>query len=397
MSASPILTSFSSAGAVAAPRSDATEGTSVAWHFGDPFGEQRAATTTSAIIDRADRAVLELDGDERMSWLHTISSQFVADLADRRSAENLSLDLRGHVEEHFVLTDVDGVTWIDTEGPHGPGLLDFLTKMVFWAKVTPVDRPDMTVLTVIGPDVRSGTVAELLEIPADAEVYDAGDLPELHHDQEPSGFWRLMPPIGEGRTLPVVDLVIPRSDAASWWKAVVDAGATMSGTWTYEALRAAAVRPRIDVDTDERTIPHEVNWIGGPDEHGAVHVNKGCYRGQETVARVHNLGKSPRQLVLLHLDGSDDHRPATGDPILAGGRSIGRVGTVVDHYEFGPIALALVKRGVPVDTDLAISSEDASVTIPARIDPDSIAADDRIQAGRAAVAKLRGTQSDTAR
>lgn len=392
MTASPILSAFSAAGAVPGPTVDENPGRSAAWHFGDPFAEQRAATTTAAIVDRGDRAVLELDGDERLSWLHTISSQFVSDLADRRSAENLSLDLRGHVEEHFVLTDVDGVTWVDTERDHGAALLDFLTKMVFWAKVTPAGRADMTVLTLIGPDVRSGAIAELLEIPVDADVYDAGDLPELHHDDEPIGFWRIMPPIGEGRTLPVVDLVIPESDAVSWWRSITAAGARATGTWTYDALRVAAVRPRIDLDTDDRTIPHEVNWIGGPAEHGAVHVDKGCYRGQETVARVHNLGKSPRQLVLLHLDGSADGRARTGDPISVGARTIGRVGTVVDHFEYGPLALALVKRGIPVDTELSVGAP-GEPTVSARIDPDSIAADDRIQAGRAAIAKLRGGPS----
>ena len=111
----------------------------------------------------------------------------------------------------------------------------------------------------------------------------------------------------------------------------------------------------LGVDTDGRTIPHEVGWIGGPGE-GAVHLDKGCYRGQETVARVHNLGKPPRMLVLLHLDGSSD-RPATGDPVLAGLRSVGRLGTVVDHVDEGPIALALLKRGLPADTELTTGGE----------------------------------------
>ena len=128
------------------------------------------------------------------------------------------------------------------------------------------------------------------------------------------GFVRRMPGSDE------IDLVVPR-----------DAGCRASGT--ADSLRASdprasgptrrtgwpRVRPRLGVDTDERTIPHEVGWIGGPGD-GAVHLDKGCYRGQETVARVHNLGKPPRMLVLLHLDGSAD-RPATGDPVLAGGRA----------------------------------------------------------------------------
>jgi hypothetical protein len=113
--------------------------------------------------------------------------------------------------------------------------------------------------------------------------------------------------------------------------------------------------PRFGLDTDHRTIPHEVGWI-----ETAVHLNKGCYRGQETVARVHNLGHPPRRLVFLHLDGSVDRLPAHGDPVeLAGdepgdehGATVGFTGSAARHYELGPIGLALVKRTVPVDATL---------------------------------------------
>jgi hypothetical protein len=155
--------------------------------------------------------------------------------------------------------------------------------------------------------------------------------------------------------------------------------------WAYEAHRVAAVRPRLGVDTDERTIPHEVGWIGGPGA-GAVHLDKGCYRGQETVARVHNLGRPPRMLALLHLDGSVD-RPSTADPVLAGGRTVGRLGTVVDHVDLGPIALALLKRGLPADTELATGAE---ASVAAVIDADSLPATEQIGAGRLAVERLRG-------
>lgn len=148
----------------------------------------------------------------------------------------------------------------------------------------------------------------------------------------------------------------------------------------------AAKRPRLGVDTDERTIPHEVGWIGGPGI-GAVHLDKGCYRGQETVARVQNLGKPPRMLVLLHLDGSTD-RPSTGDSVLAGERSVGRVGTVVDHVDLGPVALALAKRGLPADTALMTGAE---ATIPALIDAQSLPPADEVGAGRLALDRLRGS------
>ncbi|UQE75712.1 CAF17-like 4Fe-4S cluster assembly/insertion protein YgfZ [Gordonia sp. PP30] len=379
---SPIL--LSHPGAVPTPDDDPSPG--VAWHYGDPLGEQRAAQRRAAVIDRSDRAVLELDGDDRLTWLHSIVTQDVASLRDRTSAESLSLDGNGRVEDHFVLTDVDGITWLDTEYARGGPLLEYLSRMVFRAAVTPVARPDMHVLTLIGPNVRTGPIAELLDIPASAQVYDAGDLPEVHHEDEPLGFWRIMPPTGEDRDLPVVDLVVPDTELALWWRELVGAGAAAAGVWAQEALRVAAMRPRLGLDTDERTIAHEADWIGTADEGGAVHLNKGCYRGQETVARVQNLGRPPRRLVLLHLDGSADERPALGDPVNLAGRAIGRIGTVIDHHDLGPIALALVKRTVAVDAELTVGAAGTA----ARIDPDYYTADDAVPAGRAAVNRLRG-------
>jgi hypothetical protein len=147
------------------------------------------------------------------------------------------------------------------------------------------------------------------------------------------------------------DRLVPRAELASYDK-------ELAGLWAYEALRVAGRRPRLGIDTDHRTIPNEVGWLVR-----AVHLDKGCYRGQETVARVYNLGRPPRRLALLHLDGSDSELPATGDAVTYDGREVGRVGTAVRHYELGPIALALVKRQVPEDAALLAG------TVAARIDP----------------------------
>jgi folate-binding protein YgfZ len=280
------------------------------------------------------------------------------------------LDGQGRVEDHWLQVDLNGVTILDTESWRGETLLAFLRKMIFWSDVV-VEPADLAVLSLLGPDVAGVAVLNVLGLTALPAAWTAVALPD-------GGYVRRL---GETE----VDLLVPREQSADWQSRLAAAGARPAGVWTYEAHRVAALRPRLGIDTDERTIPHEVGWIGGPGE-GAVHLDKGCYRGQETVARVHNLGKPPRMLALLHLDGSGD-RPATGDQVLAGGRPVGRLGTVVDHVDEGPIALALLKRGLPADTELTTGGE---VAVAAVIDADSLPATEGVGAGRLAVERLRG-------
>lgn len=352
--------------AVPAPENGPDAG--AVWHYGDPLGEQRTADRGAIVVDRSHRAVVQLTGAERKSWLHTISSQHVSDLPDGAVTENLSLDGQGRVEDHWVQTQLDGVTILDTEPWRGEQLLAFLRKMVFWADVV-VEPADLAVLSLLGPAVSEAAVLDALGVAALPVPGTAVALPD-------GGFLRALPGASHE-----ADLVVPRDQVASYLQRLEAAGVRRAGVWAYEAHRVAALRPRLGVDTDERTIPHEVGWIGS-----AVHLDKGCYRGQETVARVHNLGKPPRMLVLLHLDGASD-RPATGDPVLAGGRAVGRVGTVVEHVDEGPVALALLKRGLPADTELVTGGE---VAVSVAIDPDSLPAADVTGAGRLAVDRLRG-------
>jgi folate-binding protein YgfZ len=347
---------------VPAPESGPDAG--AVWHYGDPLGEQRSATDTVVVVDRSHRATIALTGKDRQGWLHNISSQHVAALPEGAVVQNLSLDGQGRVEDHWLQTELDGVTTLDTEPWRGQPLSDYLRKMVFWSEVT-VAPAELAVLSVLGP------AGNELDLPTPATDWTAAPLPD-------GGFVRRLGPQR-------IELLVPLSDKQQWLTLLQDAGVRPAGIWAYEALRAAAHRPRLGVDTDERTIPHEVGWIGGPGE-GAVHLDKGCYRGQETVARVHNLGKPPRMLALLHLDGGDE-RPKTGDPVLAGGRTVGRVGTVADHVDLGPIALALLKRGLPADTPLTTGGDTG---VPAAIDADSLPPADEIGAGRLAVERLRG-------
>lgn len=321
----------------------------VAWHYGDPLGEQRTAERGVVVVDRSNREILAVPGEDRLSWLHTITSQHLLALGEGEHTEALVLDLHGHVEHHAAVSHVDSTVWLDTEPGRAQGLLTYLKSMIFWSKVEPRDTTgELALLSLLGPRT-------------DQVLAQVGEL---------GGFVR----VATGRT----DLVVPRDELTQAWRRLVDAGATPAGSWAYEALRVAGLRPRLGVDTDERTIPHEVGWIGP-----AVHLNKGCYRGQETVARVANLGRPPRRMVLLHLE-SPEQVPATGDPVRAGERVVGRVGTVAIHHELGPIALALLKRSVEPATPLQAGPASAS------IDPASVPPDTGEPPGRAALRRLRG-------
>ncbi|OBB93011.1 folate-binding protein YgfZ [Mycobacterium sp. 852002-40037_SCH5390672] len=358
--------------AVPAPETGPDAG--AVWHYGDPLGEQRAADTEAILVDRSHRGVLTLTGNDRQTWLHSISTQFVSDLPDGASTQNLSLDGQGRVEDHWIQSELGGTTYLDTEPWRATQLLEYLRRMVFWSEVTPA-AADLAVLSLLGPKLADQAVLDALGVdalPAELTAVPTG-----------GGFVRRMPGLPAGQL--ELDLLIPRAAVDEWRNRLAQVGVRPGGVWAYEAHRVAAVRPRLGVDTDERTIPHEVGWIGGPGA-GAVHLDKGCYRGQETVARVHNLGRPPRVLALLHLDGSVD-RPSTGDPVLAGGRPVGRLGTVVDHVDLGPIALALLKRGLPAETELATGAE---ASVAAAIDVDSLPPTEQIGAGRLAVERLRG-------
>jgi folate-binding protein YgfZ len=318
----------------------------LAWHYGDPLGEQRTLTSGTGFIHRPNRGVLTVTGSDRLPWLHSIVSQFITDLFDGESTQTLVLSPHGHVEQHWQLTELDATVWLDVEPEMTADALKYLTMMRFLKRVEPVDVSDLwTVITVAGPTTASVLASAGLPAPL---VGRAAALPE-------GGFARGMPAAMTDTTT-AVDLVVPRADAPAFFERLTAAGARPVGTWAADALRVQARRPRLGFETDHRTIPHEVGWIGT-----AVHLNKGCYRGQETVARVQNLGRPPRRLVLVHLAGESDVLPPPGTAVEHAGRSIGFLGTAVHHHELGPIALAVIKRSLPDDADLRAGDQQLAI------------------------------------
>jgi folate-binding protein YgfZ len=315
----------------------------VAWHYGDPLREQRRLVTGAGVIDRSNRDVLVVPGQDRLGWLHSICSQHVTGLRDGDATEALVLSPHGHVEQHWQVTELDSTVWLDTEPGAAAEVLAYLRKMQFLKRVEPADvSAAWAVVSVVGP--ATPTVLALAGLPVPEPAGRASRI-------DGGGFVRRMAWPGPD----AADLVVPRPRAAGMVDALVAAGASHAGLWAFEALRVAAHRPRLGYETDHRTIPHEVGWIGT-----AVHLDKGCYRGQETVARVQNLGRPPRRLVLLHLGGEADALPPPGTAVEYDGRAVGFLGTAVHHYELGPIALAVIKRSIPDDAALQVAGQAAA-------------------------------------
>lgn len=325
-------------------------------HHGDPLREQRALSGGTGVVDRSNRGVITVSGPERLTWLHNITTQHLLELRPYQGTETLVLSPHGHVEHHAVVVDDGETLWLDTEPGAAPGLLGFLERMKFFAQVELRDVSDRyAVLSCRGSDHgKDLDPPDVLALPG--PKFPTGSVPAC-----PTARYAAAPLAAGGiaRRMPDgwIDLLVPR-DAVEQHLAA----GPRCGIWAYEALRVAARTPRLGLDTDHRTLPHEIGWLAT-----AVHLEKGCYRGQETVARVHNLGRPPRRLVLVHLDGSSDELPAPGTDVEAGGRRVGFLGTAVQHFELGPIALAVVKRSVPDDAALTVAGMSAAV------DPDPVA------------------------
>ncbi|MDP9091594.1 MAG: folate-binding protein [Actinomycetota bacterium] len=316
----------------------------VAWHFGDPLREQRSMARGAGVVDRSNRDILVVAGEDRLPWLHSICSQHVAALRDGESTESLVLSPHGHVEQHWQVTELGATVWIDSEPATSSTVVGYLEMMRFLKRVEPADASaDWAVISLVGPATPDVLAGAGLPVPQTSQA--------LSHPDD-GGFVRRMSWPGED----AADLIVAREAVPSMIERLKACGADAAGMWAYEAMRVQARRPRLRFETDHRTIPHEVGWIGQ-----AVHLNKGCYRGQETVARVQNLGKPPRRLVLLHLSGDSDALPETGTAIELDGRSIGFVGTALHHYELGPIALGVIKRAVADDAGLTVSGSRVSI------------------------------------
>ncbi len=282
----------------------------VPWHYGDPLGEQRALERGEASVDLRHRPVFAVAGPERLTWLNALASQKLTGLAPGEHANAFLLDTSGRIEHVFAGVDDGETFWGHTEPGRLEPLLERLVAMRFTAKVEVRDASGerAVIVTAAGP-----------------QLVDRDRIED-------------------------------------------ELGGVRAGTWASEALRIAAGQPRIFLDTDDKTIPNELYMPDGDLLGPAVHLNKGCYRGQETVGRTYTLGRPPRRLVLLHMDGSVNELPEVGTPLTASGDEVGRLGTTAMHHELGPIGLGLVRRAVPLEATLDAAGVAASQE--ALVDPE---------------------------
>ncbi|MFM1985251.1 MAG: hypothetical protein RLZZ295_417, partial [Actinomycetota bacterium] len=282
------------------------------WHFGEPNKEQRALAEGKAWADLSHLSVIAISGEDRLKWLHDLTTQYLVDFGAGTWTSAMVLDPQGHVEYQFNVVDDGTNSYLVMDPQFVEGLSAYLNKMRFMLRV---------------------------------EVRDATE------------DFAVMRAPGVANEIGGPFALVPRAELEEM-KSAFDSTAMQVGTWALDAERVAAGRPRHGIDTDFKTIPNELGVLNG-----AVHMNKGCYRGQETVAKIYNLGKPPRRLVMLHLDGHAVVMPPSGTPVMNGEVQVGFLGTVARHHELGPIALAIVKRNTPVDAQLTVEGVAAAQQI----------------------------------
>ena len=336
-------------------------------HFGDPSGEQWALEGGRALVRRPDLAVIAVSGADRLTWLTSLASQIVTGLVPGVSRELLILSPEGRVEHWAGASDDGEALHLIVERSDLSGFVAFLDSMRFALRVSVAER-DVAVFS----SVRAGanTPEAVAALPGHLWTWEdpwpgvvEGGAAYFQGERHP------------GARTPMMFHAVSR-DAADEFEAAWLAGGAASGAaeahaapssappgarsstlspaggkrrragyLAWEAMRIAAWKPRLGRETDARAIPPEVDWL-----RTAVHTAKGCYRGQETIARVINLGRPPRRLTYLQLDGSRGDLPAPGTPITVGGRQVGVITSSARHADEGPIALALIARAVPVST-----------------------------------------------
>ncbi|WP_181272732.1 CAF17-like 4Fe-4S cluster assembly/insertion protein YgfZ [Brevibacterium oceani] len=323
-------------------------------HYGASLREQRVLQEKDGLVDLAHLRVLRLSGPDRLTWLNSITTQKIDALAPGVSTETLVLDPNGRIEGWLKIVDDGEALWAISD-LNTDETLDFLRRMVFMMRVEIEDLSDdyqcFGAVTALPEKL---PVTKLWSDPwphigAGSASYAQVDLGlEVAGTDHP------------GLETPFVIGIVRRTDLAG----LSANDFAMAGFDAWEALRIAAWRPGRN-EIDHKSLVGELDLL-----RTAVHLAKGCYRGQEAVARVHNLGQPPRRMVFVHLDGSGHIAPDPGTEVLAevrgSERSVGTLTSVTVHWELGPIGLAVVKRNLSPEARLSFEMSDGDRVVGAQ-------------------------------
>lgn len=314
-------------------------------HFDNPLVEQRELLDSKRVSIIDNRSVIRVSGKDRLTWLHAMLSQNLTGLKPGQSADSLLLDANGRIEENIQIIDDGENSWLIVLAEHSEKLLTWFDQMIFRSKVEVSRVDDLAIVASFGQPLAGAAISNDQQL-----VW-----------QDP---W-MADPIGSVRYALAESGSLSRGPWNFYLSLVsrtsiddVLADRLQAGALALEALRVAAHRPAQPNEIDEKTLPHELDWLSS-----AVHLSKGCYRGQEAVAKVHNLGHPPRRLTLLHLDGSGHSLADAGDPVFVSGTDVqvGRITSIGQHFELGPIALALLGRNVDEKVALFVRTEGGEI------------------------------------
>jgi hypothetical protein len=280
----------------------------------------------TSVVDRPELASVALEGGDVLPYLHAVCTQHTLDLAAGDATEALLLSPKGKIEFAFRLAVLEDGVLLDAEAAAAPALAERLARFVFRYDVT-VGRPAAGAASLLGPGAEAALSAAGLPVPAPGHAGAAGQDLVVHRTRTPVGF----------------DLVGPGALAAA--AGLERAGAERAPAGRWELARVAGGLPRAGHELTDDVLAEEAGLLGSH-----VHLDKGCYPGQETVARVHNLGQVQRRLAGLRFepsgDGHDGLPAPRTDLVTDDGRRAGQLRSVVDHPDLGPIGLAYVRRVV---------------------------------------------------
>lgn len=343
------------------PSSVEAVGWGVAASYGNPFTEQRDLLRGIAVVDLSHRGVIAITGPDRLSWLDSLLSQELRSVKPGDSTEALLLDPQGHIEHAMRIMD-DGVTaWLLVDEDRSASLSKWLDRMRFMKQVEVTDVSDTVATFGVFDADDASAIATASAVTVLGEVtfspsgqplvwrdpwnhVSAGGWQYADSAEHPAGQWNYQ------------EVLVSRDRVPELVASMVSARVVPAGLIALDALRIAAWRPRITQEGDATALPHETDWL-----RSAVHLSKGCYRGQETVAKVHNLGHPPRRLVFLTLDGSDAVLPEPGTPVFFDVAEVGRITSAGRHFEEGAVALAVIKRSVAPDAELVVHVDSVEV------------------------------------